>query len=185
MSSFDVNWSDTELVPQMTNMSCWAASAAMVVGWRDRISIDPQAIATGSGEWAAYAAGLNPGDVPTLAQAWGLVQEPPQCYSTQGLVDLVSNNGPLWVAANVPGLHAIVVTGLYGDDDSPDDTFVRINDPWHRDPGTPGNAGPYDNAPGEGSQYVLTLTQFMNEYEAAAGDQGVNIQVLHADHGRQ
>jgi hypothetical protein len=182
MTSFDVSWSDTPLVPQLNNMSCWAASAAMVVGWRDRMSIDPEAIASGSGEWAAYTAGLNPADVPTLAAAWGLVMEPPQCYATQAFVDMISVYGPLWVTAAVPGLHAIVVTGIYGDDDSsPDVIFVRINDPWHRDPGTPGGVGAYDGKPGAGSQYVLTLSQFMNEYEAAASEPGMNIQILRSD----
>src|SRR5204862_3928343 len=33
---------DVQLVPQQTEYSCWAASAAMIVGWRDRKSIDPQ-----------------------------------------------------------------------------------------------------------------------------------------------
>src|SRR4029434_2401733 len=37
--SLAVFWNDVELVPQMTNMSCWAASAAMIVGWREQISI--------------------------------------------------------------------------------------------------------------------------------------------------
>ena len=40
---------------QRTDMSCWAASAAMVVGWRDRICLDPAAIAAGTGDWAGYA----------------------------------------------------------------------------------------------------------------------------------
>ena len=178
--SFDVNWADTPLVPQVTGMSCWAASAAMVVAWRDHLSVDPLAIAAGSGEWAAYFNGLNPADIPTLAQAWNLQQEPPQCYSVDGIVGLIQNKGPLWVCAVVPGLHAIVVTGIYGDG-SVDGTFIRINDPWGRDPGTPGNPGAYDNAPGRASQYVLTLTQFMQEYEGAADVNGVNIQILHAD----
>jgi hypothetical protein len=178
--SFDVNWTETPLVPQATGMSCWAASAAMVVAWRDRVSVDPQEIATGSGEWAAYVSGLNPADVPTLAQAWNLQMEPPQCYSPDGLLRIIQNNGPLWVAAAVPGLHAIVVTGMYGDG-SVDGTFVCINDPWGRDPGTPGNPGPYDSTPGRASQYVLTLTQFTQEYEAAADNDTVNIQILHAN----
>ena len=56
--SFDVNLTDVPLINQLTNMSCWAASAAMVVGWRDRLSINPAAIAEGTGDWSAYANGL-------------------------------------------------------------------------------------------------------------------------------
>jgi hypothetical protein len=178
--SFDVNWDDVELVNQSTGMSCWAASAAMVVGWRDRISIDPTAIAEGSGEWAAYANGLAPADIPTLADAWWLTMEPPQSYTIDALRELIDTKGPLWVAAAVPGLHAIVVTGLYSDG-IPENTFVRINDPWDRDPGTPGNPGAYLDTHDEGSQYILSLQQFLEEYETPASFPEVNVQILHAE----
>jgi hypothetical protein len=178
--SFDVNLTDVPLINQLTNMSCWAASAAMVVGWRDRLSIDPAAIASGAGDWSAYANGLDPADIPTLADAWKLTQEPPQSYTLDGLRDLIEAKGPLWVGAAVPGLHAIVVTGVYGDG-SVDNTFVRINDPWDRDPGTPGQPGAYLDTHNNGSQYVLTLQQFAQEYEAAATFPDVNVQILHAE----
>ncbi len=178
-SSFDVNWPDVQLINQPTGMSCWAASAAMVVGWRDKVSLDPAAIASGAGEWAAFTNGLNPADIPTLATAWSLAQEPPQCYTADGLRQLLQTYGPLWVGAAVPGLHAIVATGIYGDG-TPDGTYVRINDPWDRDPGTPGNPGAYMNTHDNGSQYVLTLTQFSQEYDAAASAAGMTVQILHA-----
>jgi hypothetical protein len=95
--SFDVNWTDVELANQLTDMSCWAASAAMVVGWRDRICINPSAIAAGTGDWAAYANGLQPADIQTLANVWGLTVEAPQCYTIAGLRDLLQAKGPLWV----------------------------------------------------------------------------------------
>ncbi|HLJ27598.1 MAG TPA: papain-like cysteine protease family protein [Candidatus Angelobacter sp.] len=178
--SFDVNWSDVPLINQLNNMSCWAAAAAMVVGWRDRLSIDPSAIAAGTGDWAAYANGLNPADVPTLASAWQLTSEPPQSYSIDSLRDLIQSKGPLWIGAAVPGLHAIVVTGMYSDG-SVDNTFVRINDPWDRDPGSPGQPGAYLNTHDNGSQYVLTLQQFVQEYESAATFPDVNVQILHPE----
>jgi hypothetical protein len=52
--SFDISYSDVKLINQPTGMSCWAASAAMVVGWRDQVSIDPTAIVAGTGIWSAY-----------------------------------------------------------------------------------------------------------------------------------
>jgi hypothetical protein len=178
--SFDFNWGDTELINQPSDMSCWAASAAMIVGWRDRVSLDPTAIVAGTGDWSAYTNGLNPADVPSLAAAWGLTMEPPQCYSIDGLRDLLEAKGPLWIGAAVPTLHAIVVTGIYSDGDV-GNTFVRINDPWDRDPGTPGQPGAYLATHNAGSQYVLTLEQFAQEYESAASFPGVNIQILHAE----
>lgn len=178
--SFDVNWTDVELANQLTDMSCWAASAAMVVGWRDRMSIDPSAIAAGTGDWAAYAKGLQPADIQTLANVWRLTAEAPQSFAIDGLRELLQAKGPLWVAAAVPGLHAIVVTGMYSDG-SVDNTFVRINDPWDRDPGTPGAPGAYLNTHDHGSQYVLTLQQFTQEYETPATYPNVNIQILHSE----
>jgi N-acetyl-anhydromuramyl-L-alanine amidase AmpD len=176
---FDSGWNDVELVPQMTGMSCWAAAAAMVVGWRDRISIDPSEIARGAGQWQAYADGLNPANVPSLARAWRLKMEPPQSYSIDGFRQMLETKGPLWVGAVVPGLHAIVATGVYGDG-TPDGTYVRINDPWGRAPGSPGKPGAYNPTPGQGSQYALTFRQFAQEYEGAANLPNVNIQILHS-----
>jgi hypothetical protein len=180
-NAFDINWNDVQLVPQLSNMSCWAAAASMVVGWRDQMSIDPSEIARGAGQWAAYQNGLNPSDVPSLAAAWALVMEPPQSYTIEGFRQMIERNGPLWVGASVPGLHAIVVTGVWGDG-SPDGTYVRIKDPWGRAPGsTPGNPAPYNPTPGQGSQYDLTFRQFVQEYESAATDfADVDIQILHS-----
>jgi Papain-like cysteine protease AvrRpt2 len=101
--SFDVNFPDVELINQPTGMSCWAASAAMVVGWRDQVSIDPTAIVAGTGIWSAYTNGLQPTDFQTLANAWGLTAEPPQCYSVDGLRTLLTNKGPFWSPPRCPG----------------------------------------------------------------------------------
>jgi hypothetical protein len=180
--AFDLNYDDVELINQPSGMSCWAASAAMIVGWRERVSIDPLAIVAGAGIWSAYASGLRATDIQTLMNAWQLFAEPLQCYSVDGLRGLLSYRGPLWVAAAVPAFpfHAIVVTGLYSDG-SDDGTFVRINDPWDRDPGTPGNPGAYLQTHDRGSQYVLTLQQFSEEYETPASYPGVTVQVLHSN----
>jgi V8-like Glu-specific endopeptidase len=168
-TSFDVHWSDVQLVPQPTTMSCWAAAAAMIVGWRDRVSIDPAEIAARTGHWAEYdlANGLYPSDHRNLGLAWRLHLEPPQDYTIDGLRQLLQNNGPLWVGVAVPSGHAVALTGIFGDG-TVDGTFVRVNDPW---------------PPGRGSQYEQGLRQFMQEYDNrvtvdATGT--VNIQILHA-----
>ncbi len=177
--SFDANWNEVEVVPQLNNMSCWAAAASMVVGWRDRMSINPEEIANGAGQWAAYQNGLNPADVPALAQAWDLTIEYGMSYTVEGLRQLLETTGPLWVVAVVPGLHAIVVTGMYGDG-TIDGTYVRIKDPWGRAPGQAGKPGNYNPTPGQGSAYDLTFRQFAEEYEGAANLPSVDIQILHS-----
>jgi N-acetyl-anhydromuramyl-L-alanine amidase AmpD len=175
--SFTLNWDEVEAIPQPTNSSCWAAAAAMVVGWRDRVSLSPQSIGEICGR--TTATGLDPAQVGQFATEIGLVPEPPQSYSVDGFRRLLENHGPLWVASAVPGLHAIVVTGLYGEGDS---AFVRITDPWDRQVGKPGSPGAYLPTHDTGSRYIMSWDDFVREYEAAATDfRTVNLQILHAD----
>jgi papain like cysteine protease AvrRpt2/N-acetylmuramoyl-L-alanine amidase-like protein len=168
--SLDLTWPDVELVPQPTSMSCWAAAAAMVVGWRDRVSINPAEIARGIGPWVRYEAlrtGLFAEDTDELATAWKLSPLPPQSYSVDGFRQVLESHGPLWVGVAVPSGHAICVYGMYGDG-TPEGTKVRILDPW---------------PPGRGERAELSFADFENEYESRittdAAD-NVNIQIIAA-----
>ncbi|MCB9761060.1 MAG: N-acetylmuramoyl-L-alanine amidase [Alphaproteobacteria bacterium] len=157
---------EVQLVPQPTGMSCWAASAAMVIGWRDRMSIDPELMARGEGMYAAFRDGLNPANVPQLARAFNLRMESPQSYTVEGFRQLLENNGPLWVGISPgPGaLHAIVITGLESTSD-PHNPKVYINDPW---------------PPGRGKQVTTTYQDYIRQYEDAVPFIGVDIQILHS-----
>ncbi len=160
---FDV-WHEVPLVQQLTGMSCWAAAAAMLVGWRDCVDIDPEEVAAGAGRWEAYRDGLVPEDVDALARAWSLQIEPPRRYSVQALRELLERAGPLWVGEASPGLHVIVITGMHGDG-TPDGTLVRIADPW---------------PVGEGERYSIPFSELARRLDAAAGLSGVPAQVLHS-----
>ena len=160
---FDV-WNEVPLVPQLTGMSCWAAAAAMVVGWRDRVPVEPQEVAAGVGRWSAYQDGLVPEDLEHLARAWGLVVEPPIDWDVEQLRERLEQQGPLWMGEASPGLHSIVVTGVYGDG-SPQRSFARVNDPW---------------PVGRGERYVLSIDQLLRNFRAATDVVGVHAQVLHA-----
>lgn len=159
---FDI-WHEVPLVQQLTGMSCWAAAAAMLVGWRDCIDIDAEDVAKGSGRWEAYRDGLVPEDVDALAARFGLIAEPPRRYTVQSLRELLEQNGPLWVGEASPGLHVIAITGMHGDG-TPDGTRVRIADPW---------------PVGKGERYSISFAQLLRNLEAAAGISGVPTQVLH------
>jgi Papain-like cysteine protease AvrRpt2 len=146
-------------------MSCWAASAAMLVSWREQMSrVDAADIARGAGRWAEYQSGLNPRDIGDLASGWVLTAEAPQSYTVEGLRNLLETRGPLWIGEAVPSLHAIVIAGIYGDG-TPDGTRVVIVDPW---------------PPGTGAEYEWTFRRMMQAYEAAAAFPAVNIQILHS-----
>jgi N-acetylmuramoyl-L-alanine amidase/Papain-like cysteine protease AvrRpt2 len=167
--SFDVRCNDVPLIPQPTNMSCWAAAAAMVVAWRERLShVSPAEVAAGAREWAAYTNGLFPDRHDDLARAWGLTAEAPVCYAVDGFRRLLEAYGPLWVGVAVPSGHAVVATGVWGDG-TPEGTWVRYHDPW------PVAVGQADG--------VKRYDAFMQEYEDRAtvdASGNVNVQILHA-----
>jgi len=146
-----------QLVPQQTGYSCWAAGAAMVVGWRDKISIDPSEIARATGYWAQYAAGLNAEDTQMFA-VWRLTPEAAQTYTVQGFADLLRRHGPLWVASAEPGPHVRVVTGMMGDG-TPNGTLLYVNDPWE--------AGMAQfRLPNAGAQYTESYQRFVEKQES-------------------
>jgi len=159
---FDV-WHEVPLVQQLTGMSCWAAAAAMLVGWRECVDVNPEEVAHGAGHWEAYRDGLEPEDVETLADAWGLVIEPPRRYSVSSLRELLERNGPLWVGEASPGLHVIVIAGMAGDG-TLSGTKVRIADPW---------------PVGRGERYSVRFDELLRNLDLAAGISGVPAQVLH------
>jgi hypothetical protein len=176
--SFDVGWADVQVVPQQDNDSCWAAAAAMVIGWRDRGSVDRAVVARMVAPLVDAKGRVPRGGYGALANALQLEAEDPQSYGIDAFRELLEARGPLMVTASVPSEHVVVVTGIYGDG-TPDGTYVRINDPWGRATGTPGAPGAYNPTPGQGSQYVLTYRQFAGEYDAAAELPNANLQILH------
>ncbi|HSU14311.1 DUF2272 domain-containing protein [Longimicrobium sp.] len=160
---FDV-WNEVPLVPQLTGMSCWAAAAAMIIGWRDRILVDPPQVARGAGSWQSYAGGLRPGDVQSLARAWGLVEEHRETWTPEALRRVLQRHGPVWLGEASPGLHSVVVAGMHGDGTA-DGTWVRVNDPWPI---------------GRGERYTLPWRTLSANYRAASDLIGVQAHVLHA-----
>ncbi|MEO0462887.1 MAG: papain-like cysteine protease family protein [Pseudomonadota bacterium] len=136
---------EVPLVPQLSNMSCWAASIAMILGWRDQMSIADRTIAQNAGGasyMTSYATGLDPNDKAIL-RTNGFEVDAPQCYTPQAILALLRTRGPLWIATWAPGPHIRVVTGMSGN-------RLTINDP----------------APvGTGSRYSRSFTQFFGAME--------------------
>ncbi|WP_428267256.1 papain-like cysteine protease family protein [Haliangium sp.] len=158
---FDI-WHQVPLVPQLGGMSCWAAAAAMLVGWRDCVAVEGPEVARGAGRWREFSAGLHPRDVHDLARIWGLTVVPGQRHSVASLRRLLERYGPLWMGEAVPGLHVIVLTGMYGDG-SEGNTWVRINDPW---------------PVGRGERYRLNVGQLMRNFHRANRIAGLHAQIL-------
>jgi hypothetical protein len=163
---FDV-WHEVPMVEQLTGMSCWAAAAAMIVGWRGCFAIESEEVAVGAGRWHAYRDGLEPRDVEAFARTWGLVVARPVEMSVAEIRQLLETYGPLWVGEASPGLHVIVLTGMYGDA-TPHGTFVRIADPWPI---------------GSGERYTIPFAEFRRSLLAAAALARGRPQLLHAAPG--
>ncbi|MXP40727.1 hypothetical protein GRI75_03570 [Altererythrobacter soli] len=188
--SSSIHWPDVQLVNQPTDMSCWATTIAMLVGWHDQVSIAPQTIAEQAGK--SIDKGLAWSEHRAVAQRLGLNPIPPQCYTAEGLYDLLESDGPLYVskmasAANLSG-HAVLVVGMYQDGGQ---WFVRIADPWDRSVGTPGTPGSYQSTHNTGSRYILRFEDFESEYELQAardssvGEANVQMFSLGVPAGRQ
>src|SRR5690606_12805537 len=188
--SRSIHWPDVQLVNQPTDNACWATTIAMLVGWYDQISIAPQTIAQQAGK--SIDKGLAWTEHRATAQRLGLNPIPPQCYTAEGLYDLLERDGPLYVskmatASNLSG-HAVLVVGMYQDGEQ---YFVRIADPWDRSVGTPGNPGSYQSTQSTGSRYILRFEDFESEYELQAvidpsqGDANVQMFSLGVPAGRQ
>jgi hypothetical protein len=157
-------WHEVPLVPQQTGMSCWAAAAAMLVGWRDCSNGQPDTIAQGAGHWRAYQYGLDPQSIVSLTQKWRLFPLDYQVLTPDRLRRALYELGPLWVGEATPGLHSVVITGIYGDG-SPEGTFVRINDPWPI---------------GQGERYSKSMAALTRDLRAATEKVGQHMQVLHS-----
>lgn len=118
---------DVPLVPQSTNMSCWAASMAMVMSWHDQASYDPSTIARNPGgtsympQFANNGPGLDPNDRYILERN-GFTLEYPQCYTLEAIQGLMARVGPLWFASLSPAPHIRVIRGFTGDQ-------LYVNDP--------------------------------------------------------
>jgi Papain-like cysteine protease AvrRpt2 len=152
--SFDMRY-EVPLIPQQTGFSAWAAAAAMLVAWRDEMPINLAELAQGTGAWTKYKSALQTEDA-SFFKAWGLATKPAQVYTVDSFVQLIMDTfGPIWVAADPPGSHVRVITGVYGDGTA-EGTFVLINDPWKADMTA-------FQTPNPGAIYKETYQQFMKK----------------------
>lgn len=112
------------LVSQTSSMSCWSASIAMILGWKNQASYSDRLLAANSGGvnyMPAFNNGLNPNDHYIL-ERYGFQIAPSASYTRAGIHQMMKEHGPLWVATLAPAPHVRVVTGYQGG-------VFHINDP--------------------------------------------------------
>jgi len=117
------------LIPQQMNMSCWYASARMLIKWQmDRCQqsfedlVSPELDALCRARRLADTGTFNPALVQ-MAIRLGLRQEPPIGPSSiiSGEIQrMLQIHGPLWVNGDK---HIVVISGIDGDK-------VKVHDPW-------------------------------------------------------
>ena len=151
--SFSINWDEVEQIAQPTDVSCWATAGAMVVGWRDQMSLtrrkrSPRSARPHHGDRPRSGAGRR------IRDELGLVAEPPSATPSR-LPHAPRDERSALGRRSGAGPHAIVVTGLYGDGNE----HVC---PGHRSRGIATSArrarpAPYATTHATGSRYIMTL----------------------------
>ena len=142
---------DVTLIPQPTDVTCWAASLAMVVSARDQASTDPEAIASRAGMNVTTGYGWN--DIQRAVRAWNLVEEGGQSAMPDELERWLEEWGPIWVVEIGAPYHAVVLAGIHGDG-TPEGTSVTVYNPW---------------PPGVGAIETKSFLDFENEFGLGAG----------------
>jgi hypothetical protein len=122
-----------ELIPQTKNMSCWYASAQMLIKWQRnqlRMSVganaDPSQIAK-SITWEVANNGIINPQVIELAKVLGLRVVPPASLTLEYIEALLRKHGPLWTNGKA---HITVIGGI-----NRVSKEILVFDPW------PPNAG--------------------------------------------
>ncbi len=147
------------LIPQPTDVSCWAASLAMVISYRDQTSHTPQDTAAAGNMDVDTGYGWD--DIKNAVSAWNLKTEGPSCSLPEQWATWLKSYGPIWIVEVGNPNHAVVVVGIDGDG-TPDGTTVTLNNPW------PPNAGVVE---------TKSYTDFETDFELQTSP---NAQIVHA-----
>jgi hypothetical protein len=141
--SMAVNQSVT-LVPQPTEVTCWAASIAMLTNK----SVEDVTSEAGMNTTDGYGWG----EIQAAVSVHGLTEIGPACGGPDYFATMLDKS-PLWIVEVGAPYHAVVLAGLNGGGNW-DDTEATIYNPW---------------PPGSGAIERKPFAQFADEYELGAG----------------
>lgn len=117
-ASNTVSW-----VGQSDTMSCWAAAATMMLGWRDQVCYAGDAdVRARYGDMGGDGADVE--ECLHLALGQGMQVQPEMCRTPDGWEQLLGR-GPVMVG--IPG-HFVVVSAINGDG-SPEGSSLYVLDP--------------------------------------------------------
>lgn len=153
---------DAKPFVQTKSWSCWAAGAAILLQWKNKIPISEAQVAKMAGPNFVVAfnndTGLNGGEFAEFAHSLGLKTEAPQNYTPMGYDKLLKAHGPLWVGARLDigtadaRRHIRVLRGVTGD-------------------GTPNGSTAWVLDPDGGKDYQISMAKFAAELEQIAKEE--------------
>lgn len=114
------------LIPQQDNMSCWYASAQMLIHWKMNklrmclMDLVPPELDAECRVIRDAGGGIVNPRILSMAKRLGLRAVPPMSSTTQALEKWLRQYGPLWVNGKQ---HIVVIAGIRG-------MRVKVFDPW-------------------------------------------------------
>lgn len=118
---------EVPLITQPDEMTCWAASLAMIQSYREQASFGVDDFAgPPPHHWMRWS------QIEPIAVHLGFVEVAPADWTAEGWQQLLVTHGPLWIvvksAVSNATSHAVVLVGLVGDG-SLDATQLTVNNP--------------------------------------------------------
>lgn len=114
------------LIPQNDNMSCWYASARMLIQWKmeqrqqSLMNLIPPEYDAQCRQIRDAANGITNPQLISMAKRIGLTAVPPMSPTPQAIESWLKLYGPLWVNGIS---HIVVIAGINGNK-------VKVYDPW-------------------------------------------------------
>ena len=121
------------IVMQTGPMNCWAASTAMLVGYRDSQCIPDSAIVDQMQQADPannYHNGATQPELANVASAFKLTQVFPVCQDATGWEQWLNDHGPLLIQIPGGAYHSIVISGVNPGDNPP---TIHVLDPQQGD----------------------------------------------------
>ena len=125
-------------IQQPSGMACWATVATMMASQHDgtayTVADIPRVIGRAGSRFVTIFTndtGLGSADKGPFLTAMGLIAEPPQSLSPQGIAGMLNGVGPIWITTDGGSLntiHARIILRISGDGTA-DGTSLEIIDP--------------------------------------------------------
>ncbi|HST46042.1 MAG TPA: N-acetylmuramoyl-L-alanine amidase, partial [Luteimonas sp.] len=172
---------DVRLVPQPDKNACWAASMAMLLGFRGARSVDPEALAREVGGSLSTSYDWDLLQRVSAAHGFVVLEQPSNTslyHAPTQWAAWLREFGPLWVVI-VGAPHAVVLAGIRGELADPASVEVKVLNPWDTQTAFDATDPIRFDPPNQGYEGWLPFEQFAADFgEMAEPDYG-NWRVLH------